>query len=347
MDKLERLLNLTAELLNTARPITAEEIRRRMGGAYPEALDSFRRSFERDKADLRSIGVPIRSSPAPGTDPPIEGYRIRRDEYAGRNLGLAPDELAALHLAANLVRLEGGVGDAFTKLGGPFTEPGRRGGPDDGDGPESDGPENDELDGDGPESGEPVGDGPGIAAGTAAVGALPFDEPLAALVEGAARRRVAAFVYNGEARTVEPWRLSFSRGHWYLSGWDRDREAERLFRVDRMAGPVTLSGQAVQEPPPPDPIGPLLGWELGDAEPVEARVSVDADLAAWACHVTGTDGEPQPDGSVVLTLQVRNPVAFRSLVLSLLDRAEVLAPEELRRDVIGWLEALAADRRPQ
>ena len=356
MDKLERLLNLTAELLNTARPITAEEIRRRMGGAYPEALDSFRRSFERDKADLRSIGVPIRSSPAPDIDPPVEGYRIRRDEYAGRNLGLAPDELAALHLAANLVRLEGGVGDAFTKLGGPFAGPGRGDGtstgePDgdetgsagpDGDRTESAGPDDGGPDGDGPGPDGPESDRPGSAVG-AAVGALPFDEPLAALVEGAARRRVAAFVYSGEARTVEPWRLSFSRGHWYLSGWDRDREAERLFRVDRMTGPVTLGGPAAQEPPPPDPIGPLLGWELGDAEPVAAKVSVDADLAAWACHVTGTDGEPQPDGSVVLTLNVRNPDAFRSLVLSFLDRAEVLAPEELRRDVIGWLETLAAD----
>ena len=114
-----------------------------------------------------------------------------------------------------------------------------------------------------------------------------------------------------------------------------------------MAGPVTLGGPAGREPPPPDPIGPLLGWELGDAEPVAAKVSVDADLAAWACHVTGTDGEPQPDGSVVLTLNVRNPDAFRSLVLSFLDRAEVLAPEELRRDVIGWLEALAAGRGAQ
>lgn len=309
-------MNLTAELLHASRPLTAEEIRRRMASAYPAEQASFRRSFERDKADLRAIGIPIRSSPAPGTDPPIEGYRIQRGEYAGRDPALAPDELAALHLAASLVRLEGGVGGAFTKLGGPLAEPG-----------------GDEFDG---------ADDGGDAA---AVGAVPFDEPLAALVEGAARRRVADFAYNGEARAVEPWKLSFSRGHWYLSGWDRDREAERVFRVDRMAGPVTLGGPAVHAPPPAGHIGPLLGWELGDAEPVEARVSVDADLAAWACHVTGADGEPQPDGSVVLTLKVRNPDAFRSLVLSFLDRAEVLGPEELRLDVIGWLEALTGPGR--
>lgn len=317
MDKLERLLNLTAELLHASRPLTAEEIRRRMALAYPSEQASFRRSFERDKADLRSIGIPIRSSPAPGTDPPVEGYRIRRGEYAGRDPALAPDELAALHLAANLVRLEGGVGGAFTKLGGPLAAPGD----------------------DGPDGGDSAG------GDVAAVGVLPFDEPLAVLVEGAARRRVAAFVYNGEDRTVEPWRLSFSRGHWYLSGWDRGREAERVFRVDRITGSVTLDGPAGHAPPPAGDIGPMLGWELGDAEPVEARVSVDADLAAWACHVTGTDGEPQPDGSVVLTLKVRNSDAFRSLVLSFLDRAEVLGPEELRLDVIGWLEALTEGGR--
>ena len=309
-------MNLTAELLHASRPLTAEEIRGRMASAYPAEQASFRRSFERDKADLRAIGIPIRSSPAPGTDPPIEGYRIQRGEYAGRDPALAPDELAALHLAASLVRLEGGVGGAFTKLGGPLAEPG-----------------DDELDG---------ADDGGDAA---AVGAVPFDEPLAALVEGAARRRVAAFAYNGEARTVEPWKLSFSRGHWYLSGWDRDREAERIFRVDRMAGPVTLGGPAVHAPPPAGHIGPLLGWELGDAEPVEARVSVVADPSTRACHVTGADGEPRPDGSVVLTLKVRNPDAFRSLVLSFLDRAEVLGPEELRLDVIDWLEALTGPER--
>lgn len=309
-------MNLTAELLHASRPLTAEEIRGRMASAYPAEQTSFRRSFERDKADLRAIGIPIRSSPAPGTDPPIEGYRIRRGEYAGRDPALAPDELAALHLAASLVRLEGGVGGAFTKLGGPLAEPGD----------------------DGQDGADDGGD-------AAAVGAVPFDEPLAALVEGAARRRVADFAYNDEARAVEPWKLSFSRGHWYLSGWDRGREAERVFRVDRMAGPVTLGGPAVHAPPPAGHIGPLLGWELGDAEPVEARVSVDADLAAWACHVTGADGEPQPDGSVVLTLKVRNPDAFRSLVLSFLDRAEVLGPEELRLDMIGWLEALAEPGR--
>ena len=58
MDKLERLLNLTAALLHTSRPLTAEEIRERVPG-YPDNLVAFRRTFERDKDDLREMGIPL------------------------------------------------------------------------------------------------------------------------------------------------------------------------------------------------------------------------------------------------------------------------------------------------
>ena len=123
MDKLERLLNLTAALLHASHPLTADELRQRIGG-YPESKASFRRSFERDKDELRSMGVPIRVQTVPGTDPPIEGYAIDADDYAGLDLHLEPDELAALHLATNLVRLDGGIGDALLKLGGVDDETG-------------------------------------------------------------------------------------------------------------------------------------------------------------------------------------------------------------------------------
>ena len=53
--KVERLLNLSAALLAAERPLTAAEIRRRVPG-YPEERASFRRTFERDKDDLRELG---------------------------------------------------------------------------------------------------------------------------------------------------------------------------------------------------------------------------------------------------------------------------------------------------
>ena len=78
--KVERLLDLVAALLHTERPLTAEQLRERIPG-YPEDKDSFKRAFERDKKDLRDMGVPLRIEPLPGAVPPEEGYRIDPDEY--------------------------------------------------------------------------------------------------------------------------------------------------------------------------------------------------------------------------------------------------------------------------
>ncbi|MFQ5557957.1 MAG: WYL domain-containing protein, partial [Acidimicrobiales bacterium] len=99
----------------------------------------------------------------------------------------------------------------------------------------------------------------------------------------------------------------------------------------RAEAPVRVTGS----------LGSMRGWELGDAEPIEARLRVDTDQAAWARHAAGTTGETMADGSVVLTLQVRNPDAFRSFALSFLEHGEVLDPPELRDDIVAWLRALA------
>src|ERR1700716_301480 len=117
-EKLERLLNLTAALLETAKPLSAAEIAKRVYG-YPEEKSAFRRTFERDKDDLREMGIPIVLTEIAGTDPPETGYRIPKDQYYLRDPGLEPDELAALHLAASTVRLDGieGAGGLW-KLGG-------------------------------------------------------------------------------------------------------------------------------------------------------------------------------------------------------------------------------------
>ena len=303
MDKLERLLNLTAALRNTPQPLSASELRARMAGAYSEDLAAFRRMFERDKADLRAIGVPIEVSTLYRLDPPVEGYRITAGAYAGRDVRFDPDELAALHLATNLVRLEGGSGGGLARLGGAASA--------------------------------------GAASEVEEVGELPFHDSLAKLVAAAIGRRAVSFAYRGTERHVEPWRLSFHRGHWYLVGWDAGRGTERTYRVDRIGGPVDELGPAgrpVGEGPDPRTMRP---WEFGEGDPVEVRVLVDADQAGWACHRAGVDGEPREDGSVVLTLRVSEAAALRSFVLEFLEHAEVLEPEWLRDDIVAWLEALA------
>lgn len=295
MDKLERLLKLTAALLHAEIPLTAEELRDRVGG-YPDTKATFRRAFERDKDDLRSMGMPLRVEPVPGVDPPVDGYRLDRDEYAGTELAFEADELAALHLATSLVQLDGDD-TALVKLGAAG------------------------------------GDAPADS-----VGRVPFNDTLATMIGAAVDRKALSFTYNDVERIVEPWKLSFTRGHWYLSGFDRLREDQRLYRVDRITDGVSLSGPA--KAPVGDVNEPidLRGWELGDGPVIKATILVDADQAAYARHILG-EAVDRPDGSVTATLDVRNIDAFRSFVLSFLEHAEILEPAELRTDFVEWLEA--------
>jgi proteasome accessory factor B len=305
--KLERLLNLMALLLDTERPLSAEDIKDRLE-AYAEDHAAFRRTFERDKEELRSMGIPISVEPVPGTLPAVDGYRIRREEYALRDPGLDAAELAALHLAASAVQVEGlPATDGLLKLGGL------------------------------------VGDGRLDDLGVH-VAPLPADPNLPRLFAAVSARRPVAFRYHDEARTVDPYRLEFQRGRWYLTGYDHLREDERNFRLDRIDGDVEETDGPTFTPPATAVPGRTLGaWELGADEPVRARLRVEGPPARWAIHHLGPDHvvAEEDGGAVVVELPVTNRAAFRSFVLSFLDHAEVLEPEDLRRDVVEWLEALA------
>jgi proteasome accessory factor B len=311
--KLERLLNLTALLLATPRPLTAQEIRERLE-TYPDDLAAFRRAFERDKDALRAMGFPLEVAEVPGTVQPVDGYRIPKDSYYLRDPGLTPEELAALRLAASVVQLEGASArEGLMKLGG-------------------------------------LVDG---VAGAGGIEGLADDRPVASLPGGPevgplfgaiAAQTPVRFAYRGEQRTVDPYRLDYQRGRWYLNGYDHLREAERVYRLDRFESRIEpLAGPRFERPSTAVPGGPLEPWQLGEGDPVDARVLVDAPQAPWIVHHLGAGAvdEERPDGSVVVTMTVTNRDNFRSFVLSFLDHAEVLEPPELRDDLIAWLEGLA------
>lgn len=300
--RLERLINLVAALLDTERPLTVDELRERLPG-YAEDKAAFRRAFERDKETLRELGVPIVLEPLNAAEPGTEGYRIPKEAYYLRDPGLAPDELAALHLAASAVRLEGANGvEALWKLGGEVSE----GGP------------------------------------APTVAALPGAAHLATLFAAISARRRVAFSYRARRRTVAPHLLSFRNGHWYLVAGEEGTGEQRSYRLDRIESDVTGVGGDGAFDPPPAPEGRPHPWELGAGEPLAARLLVDADQAGWAVGHVGPQAveEWRPDGSVVLAVRVSNRDAFRSFVLGFLDHAEILGPAELRDDMVGWLEAL-------
>ena len=308
--KLERLLNLTALLLETPRPLSAVEIRDRLG-VYPDETDAFRRAFERDKDDLRGMGVPLEIQAVPGVVPAVEGYRIPKDRYYLRDPGLTPDELAALRLAASLVQLDGvSARDGLLKLGGLVGEAA-----DGGDG------------------------GVGLA-----VGSLPGGN-VAPLFGAIAAQEAVRFTYRGEVRTVDPYRLDFARGRWYVSGHDHDRRDERVFRLDRFeSGTEVLTGTRFERPAVAVPGVQLDPGQLGGGDPVEARVLVDAAQAPWIVQHLGPGAvaEERGDGSVVVTMAVTNRDNFRSFVLTFLDHAEVLEPADLRAEIVAWLEEQAS-----
>lgn len=319
MDRLERLVNLVAALLAAERPLTREELRKRVGG-YADDGDAFRRNFERDKDLLRQMGMPLTLEQIDPLRPdsPI-GYRIPRDRYELPDPGLDADELAALHLAASAVELQGawGRGAATTALW--------------------------KL------AASTAGDGttaPGDPDGATRAGAfaeLPGGEDLAIVFGAVASRQRVRFRYHDKIREVDPWRLSYRNGQWYLAGWDHSRDDSRTYRLDRMQGPPEPVGRpgafvrptgADGAPPPP--------WQLGDEDEVVAEVLVDAVQADWAAAAVGEAAvaERRPDGSVVMKLAVTNGDAFRTFVLGFLDHAEVLGPPTLRDGMVDWLEGL-------
>ncbi|HWJ98644.1 MAG TPA: WYL domain-containing protein [Acidimicrobiales bacterium] len=307
VEKIERLLSLMNALLGAPRAISADDLRSRVPG-YPDEDASFKRAFERDKDDLREMGVPLLVETIGGSDPPLLGYRIRTQDYELRDPGLEPDELEALNLAAAATGLAGGAGQrALFKLGG-------------------------------------------AAPSAAPQAALPVDPDLVAAFTGVAERRVIAFRYHDTDREVHPYRLEFVRGRWYLNGFDRVRGDDRWFRMGRIqsAIEVTDPAGAFERPEEAVPGLQLDPWALGgQSDPVSALVWFDPEVA----HSVRTELPPgalrsdDRDG-LVAELTVTNRDGFRSWLLTFLDRAEVLEPQELRDDMVAWLtEVIAGEER--
>lgn len=322
MDRLERLVNLVAALIDTDRPLTRAEIRERIDG-YSDDPEAFRRNFERDKDLLRQMGMPLSTESVDANLGDETGYRIPRERYELPDPGLDESELAALRLAASAVQVDSPWGDdavkrALRKLGGAALE-GAGGDPGD--------------------RGEP--------AQPARVAALPGEDAAATAFAAIGERRRIRFGYHGEERVVDPWRLSFRRGHWYLAGLDHTRGdgEERLFRLDRVEGKVEPTGPpGAFEPPAGAEAKPPPAWRIGEPDAVTAEVLVDAEQAPFFREAVGAEATAVEagGGALVLRFPVNNVPAFRSLVLGFLDHAEVLGPPALRDDMVSWLEGVAA-----
>jgi predicted DNA-binding transcriptional regulator YafY len=314
MRRIERLLNLIIALLNTDRPYTAEEIRERIEGYGGEPNhEAFRRTFERDKEELRKMGIPIETVTTDAFSDVPDGYIIPKSKYYLPNLELEADELAALHLAAAAVlgsREQARTG--LLKLS--------------------------------------IGPDPSPSAGTRVLWSadVAAQQPLLAPLSAALMDRTpVSFRYKpatgaSDVREVEVYSLINRRGHWYVVGRDRNRRALRSFKVSRVEGEIDLLEGTYEIPADfrAEEKLPAQAWEVGPDEPSEAILRFSQDLRWWAEQNLPTarsvDG---PSGTLDVHLPVANLDALISWVLELGPQVEVVAPAAARARLVEHLDA--------
>lgn len=315
-DRLERLINLVIALRETRVPLPAATIRERVAGYGHGDREAFRRMFERDKADLRGLGVPVDTAPIDAWGDQV-GYRIDPRNYDLPELHLGPDELTALALAVDATGLGDQAAVGLRKL---------------------------EVDAGDPQSGRAPG-------GRAAAFAVTLDAPHRdALLAAQLSRTAVAFRYRPAKgrladRTVDPHGLVHRRGRWYLVGRDHARDDRRAFRLDRIEGAPRTVGEAGAFTTPAavgvDDVVPAAP----PGAPETATVAATTDVAWQVARRSRGAGSPEGDWTVY-EVPVGDPDAFVAWVLEHGPDVVVRAPVTLRAQVMAALEHLV-DGQPE
>ena len=315
--KTERLLGLVVCLLSTRRYLTADQIRQAVPG-YPEQDDLFKRMFERDKEDLRDLGVPLET----GVNHPFDddpGYRIRQQAYELPELRLEADEAAVLGLAARVwqrAALEGAAAGALLKLRAAGIEAG------------DDRP-------------APHGIEPRLGTPEPAFGPL---------WEAVRDRRPVTFSYRAAGRSepqrreLEPWGVVNRHGRWYVAGWDRGRGATRVFRLSRIAGTVKFGGPPGSSTVPDgaDVRELVRDWDSVPTREHTAvlRVRSGAGVGLRQHAVSVTADETEPDRWDLVTTRFADVGSFADYAAWFGPDVVVLDPPDLREAVIRKLKGV-------
>jgi predicted DNA-binding transcriptional regulator YafY len=132
-------------------------------------------------------------------------------------------------------------------------------------------------------------------------------------------------------RSVEPLRLVHTGRHWYLVARDRDRDAWRTFRVDRVADPA-LTGRRYTFEDPPDPAAFVSEGTTVAAYPIQARILVRARAAdvRRVCPPSMAVVEEVTGDTALLRVAAVTLASLVSYVCGLPFDLEVREPPELR-----------------
>jgi len=314
----ERLVNLVIALLSTRQYVTAARIRGTVPGYEPDdgserADEAFKRMFERDKAELREMGVPLETGRTSAFDTE-DGYRIARADYELPEIHLSGEEAAAVGLALRLwesAQLAGPAHSALVKLKAAGVEV---------------------------DSSRTIPLQPRLDAGE------PAFEPCYA---AARDRRELTFDYQRPdedapaRRRVQPWGVVAWHGRWYMVGLDLDRGAERVFRLSRVVGTPKATGRAgAFEPPAGLDLGAVVAGQVGGQEHlvvVRARPGTAIGLRRQATPLGAAD-----DGDDRLQLRTTEPSRLADQLAAYGADVLVESPPEVRDRVIARLGRLAA-----
>ena len=311
--KTERILNLLIALLSSPRGHTRAYLEStvyaycRGEGMNDAAIE---RMFERDKAELRDMGVPLVTVEDESLDIDDSAgtrYRVSPGDYLLPVLHLQAEERLLLQLAAQLweqASLRSAGSAALRKL----------------------------TDGQDPEDGVPSPVLPRVTTGGAAL------ESLHAALAG---RHPVSFGYRAAGaqeaarRRLEPHGLGNRAGQWYVVGHDLDRDAQRTFRLSRITTAVEVRVKERFSPPQDFSIAEALdSMEAYPEQPAVVRLPPGGG-AQWRARAVRLDGDDA-------TVSYQDESAFLDELAAVAPTAQVLEPARLRQAVIARLQA--ADR---
>lgn len=310
VDRTERLLNLVFALMASRRPVSRAQIQDVVPGYAGDQGDAaFERMFERDKDELRSMGIPIETVLT--LDGEVEGYRIDPETYAQHDLSFDPAEMAVLALAASVWDRE---------VLGPSAVRAMR-----------------KIEATQGGTASATTQGLRVHLGAEDQGLLP-------LLQALRESRAVTFAYRNaegdeQLRHCDPWGVVSEQGRWYLVAWDTDRGATRVFRLSRIIGNVTVTARTQEHPIPggTNLRALVLGQSSEIAETVQ--VAVSPGDAAQLRRLSPTQLDAFSAGTIDI------PVGARSRVIAAVaaagDGAVVIGPEWAREAVVASLRRVA------
>ena len=312
--KTERLLNLLIMLLAQRAYVDRDRIRREI---YPDAGDdAFDKMFERDKDELRSLGIPIEVGSQDAFFDDEVGYRIRSESLTLPDIELTADEAAVVGLASRVWE-HATLAEAASAAARRITA-------------YDDAVEPAEV----------------LQLGQPRVGA---DEPsFDAFWQAALTRTAVTFEHSRagqppQTRHLEPWGVVRFSGRWYVVGRDTDRDAERVFRLSRVLGEPTLVGRPGAYQIPPGTDVRAVAERLAPTVPAEPAVVLARTGAAVPLRRRASSIDPGVSGAgegVWDRLELPAGAWSAEELLTFGPDVVALSPASLREDVVARLRAL-------